>query len=113
MTPFDGDMFGMEMDGEEIDKYVESLPISIFMRLHHENPQNKVYQKCLEQEIDNTSNEFIASLGLEQIVGLEVIFTILEHAINAMGIDEHDDKLMRIRMMRKIFDAIHEKVDKK
>lgn len=35
-------------DGEK-----ENHPFSVFLRLYSENPNNKVYKNCLENEIDN------------------------------------------------------------
>lgn len=113
MTPLDGDMFGMGQSGDDLKNFIENHPISVFMRLNDESPQNKVYQKCLEQEVDNITDEFIATVGLEQVMILEAIFKIMEGMVEAAVFKGQEVDTTPLRIMRKIFDAVHKKVDKK
>lgn len=110
MADFFGDMFGMN-DGD-MDNLLERHPLTVFSRLAYDEPDNKVYRQCLENEIQNAAESLSDSIGDAQIV-------FIEHMLDALPAmrerkppsdDEEREMLkdieMKVDVIRRIMNAI-------
>lgn len=94
MSEFEGMFEGM--DREEVEKMLQTHPLTVFSRLAHDDPSNKVYQQCLAAEIDEAATTLMENLN-------DLQFSLLEHVLKILPErNGGDDEAIRINVIRKV-----------
>lgn len=102
-------MNGEGLDGEEIEKMLSLHPLTVFSKLVDENPESKLYQQCLENEISKAADSIIENMGEEQIAFFEGIISLVPDNFG----DDDKEIAMKLRVIKRIFEAVHRKKDAK
>lgn len=101
----EGGMFGM--GDEEMNRMLETHPLTVFSKLAYGDPGNKVYQKCLENEILEAARSLSENLSDDRIRFVERIIGMFPEKIERDPDDpETRDIAMRMEVIRRIFAEI-------
>ena len=92
-------MFGMD---DDLNRMIDTHPLTVFSKLLAENPENKVYRQCLDSEVKTAAESLSEHLSAEQIEVFDRIVGILpdELLVNADG--EIGELFINVSVMRKI-----------
>ena len=93
-------MFGM--DDNEIEKMIATHPLTVFSKLVADNPDNKVYQKCLDNEVHNAAESLSERVAVEQLEMIESILSYLPNGVFKTDDEELNDMLMNADIIRRI-----------
>ena len=108
----------MEFD-DELKRIVRLNPLAMFAKLKSENPGNKVYEQCYDNELKEAVDSVCEKMGLGQIVLLRgLLCSIMFDVSNSNifdGMDEEQlEELKEVVMFSKIADEVLQKaVEKK
>jgi len=94
----------LDMNEDDINKMIATHPLTVFSKLVADSPGNKVYQLCLDKEINQAAMALVEKLPPEMIACLERLFSSLpEHPANLEYLDdEMKDLLMSASIVRKV-----------
>lgn len=96
-------MFGMfGMDDNEIEKMVATHPLTVFSKLVADNPDNKVYQKCLDNEVHNAAESLAEYVAVEQLEMIECIMSNLPDGVVKTDDEKLNDMLINVNAIRRI-----------
>ena len=97
-------MFGM--DDNELEKMVATHPLTVFSKLVADNPDNKVYQQCLDSEVHNVAELLSECVNVEQLEMLEYILSCIPDGVVKTDNKEFNDMLMNADIIRRIITEI-------
>lgn len=97
-------MFGM--DDNELEKMVATHPLTVFSKLVADNPGNKVYQQCLDNEVHNAAESLAEYVAVEQLEMLEYILSCIPDGVVKTDNKEFNDMLMNADIIRRIITEI-------
>ena len=90
------------MDDSELEKMVATHPLTVFSRLVADNPENKVYQKCLDNEVHNAAESLSECVAVEQLEMIECILSNIPNGVVKTDDDEFSEMLMNADIIRRI-----------
>ena len=101
-------MFGM--DDNEIEKMLESHPLTVFSKLVSDDPNNKVFKKCLDNEIESAAKQLAENVGEDQLVVIEHIINLVpDDASMVAGIagnKEMREVALKVSIIKRILAAV-------
>ena len=93
-------IFGM--DDNELEKMVATHPLTVFSKLVADNPGNKVYQTCLDNEVHNAAESLAEYVAVEQLEMIECIMSNLPDGVVKTDNKEFNDMLMNADIIRRV-----------
>ncbi len=93
-------MFGM--DDNEMEKMLATHPLTIFSKLVAEEPNNKVYQQCLEGEIHNAAESLAEHVGIEQLEFIEHVLSAIPDCDIRTENEELNEVFMNASIIKRI-----------
>ena len=101
------------MDNDDIERMLNLHPLTVFSKLASENPTSKLYQKCLQNEIDTAAETLGDNLRDEQLMFLEhLIDNLPEHRIRS-DTKEGRDIAIKVNVIKRIFAAVRKLREKR
>lgn len=107
----------INLNSDEILEMVKNHPLNIFIKLHAENKENKVYKNCLENEINNAIKCLSKEADDETIIFLKNMYDCC--ALNEQEISlfckeaSYEELNVKLYAMKKIIDNVYSKRIKK
>ena len=93
-------MFGM--DDDEMEKMIATHPLTVFAKLVADNPENKVYQQCLDNEIRTAAESLSEHVPVEQLEIIEHILSVLPDGMLRTENNELNEMLMNAGIIKRI-----------
>ena len=87
----------------------ENHPLNVFANLYAEDKKNKVYEKCLKDEMKKVTENLINDLTIVEVESLKFLIELNFEMVKQSGVELEEPIKTKMDIMKEIIDNVYAK----